>query len=319
MRYLHKFICTFLCILLALGLFACGDKKIEDTVNEQTVKEQIDSEMPIVDISTDGSTGEADAAFKDVITNSVVSENVISDNHTAENNISENDAAEDNISENDTLDADAALNEENPEENVQPAESAMQNTGFYKKPIDDEIKARITGISYPGTPGMEITYDNLAYVHVLYVDFEGNTQNGELICDRTLADDMLDIFSQLYAAKYQIDKIRLIDEYGGDDDASCADDNTSCFNYRPVTGGKKLSRHAYGRAIDINPYYNPYVTFKNGQPHVLLPATAQYIDRSQEFLHKIDENDLCYKLFAAHGFKWGGYYKNVKDYQHFEK
>lgn len=190
---------------------------------------------------------------------------------------------------------------------------------FYIEELSDEIKSRITGISYPGTSDMQITYDDLRYLRVKYYDYDGNICDGEIICNAVISEDLLDIFSELYKAEYQFSKIRLIDEYGGDDDASCADDNTSCFNYRAVTGGKKLSKHAYGLAIDINPFYNPYVKFVNGTPTVLLDATIPYIQRNADFPHKIDENDLCYKLFIEHGFKWGGAWNNVKDYQHFEK
>lgn len=244
---------------------------------------------------------------KELVENEIVAEELV------ENETSDEEEVEDDVVEDDTASDDEGVLENDIEKD------SKKEGDFYISELDDDIKARITGISYPGTEGMAVSYSDLRYLHILYNDFNGNSVQGELICNKKIADDLLDIFMRLYEAGYQLDKVRLIDEYGGDDDASCADDNTSCFNYRIVTGGSKLSNHAYGMAIDVNPYYNPYVKYKNGQPSVLLPATAAYIDRSADFPHKIDENDLCYKLFAEHGFKWGGYYKNVKDYQHFEK
>lgn len=199
------------------------------------------------------------------------------------------------------------------------AEPEIEEDDFYAKALDDAIKSKITGITYPNTSGMQITYDDLSYVHVLYKDFNNNTCEGEIICNKKVAEDFVDIFKQLYAAEYQIDKIKLIDEYGGDDDISCEQDNTSCFNYRVVDGTTKLSKHSYGTAIDINPMYNPYVKFKDGVAYTKLDCSQPYIDRTQDFPHKIDENDLCYKLFISHGFSWGGSWKNSKDYQHFEK
>ena len=95
--------------------------------------------------------------------------------------------------------------------------------------------------------------------------------------------------------------------------------NTSCFNFRLVEGTTSLSKHALGLAIDINPFLNPYVSTKNGQPYVSPPGSEYYADRSNVFPCKIDENDLCYKLFTAHGFTWGGHWKTMKDYQHFQK
>ena len=101
---------------------------------------------------------------------------------------------------------------------------------------------------------------------------------------------------------------------------SCEANNTSCFNYRQVVGSSSLSKHALGLAIDINPLYNPYITYNgDGSANVYPENAADYVDRSKEFPYKIDENDLCYKLFTEHGFTWGGHWNNVKDYQHFQK
>ncbi|MCR5418897.1 MAG: M15 family metallopeptidase [Lachnospiraceae bacterium] len=189
--------------------------------------------------------------------------------------------------------------------------------GFFKEPLSDTICKTINGVSYHEND--TITYEDLSYLQVLYVDYEKNTRTGELICNKKIADDLLEIFSELYDAGYEICRIRLIDEYGGDDDASCADDNTSCFNYRVVQGTTHLSNHAKGLAIDINPFYNPYVTYPDGKERISPPGSEPYADRSSIGPHMIDENDLCYRLFTEHGFKWGGHWKSLKDYQHFEK
>lgn len=192
---------------------------------------------------------------------------------------------------------------------------------FYYEPLTDLVKERITGISYPEN-GCTVPYEDLAYVGLLYVDFEGQEQTGELICNKAIAQDMVEIFYELYRNEYQIERVRLIDEYGGDDTASMADNNTSCFNYRVVDGTTSLSKHAYGLAIDINPYYNPYVVFNkngDGDTYISPPGSEIYADRSQDFAYKIDENDLCYRLFTEHGFTWGGNWNSTKDYQHFQK
>ena len=191
---------------------------------------------------------------------------------------------------------------------------------FYYTALTEDIRQRITGKSYPDTEEpIQISYDELAYVHVLYYDFDAQVQEGELICNQEIAQDLVEIFSGLYNGKYPIEKIRLIDEYDADDEASMADNNTSCFNYRTVPGKTKLSNHSYGRAIDVNPLYNPYVREKNGALLVSPDNAAAYADRSAEFPHKIDKDDLCYKLFVQHGFQWGGSWNSSKDYQHFEK
>ncbi|MDE5823562.1 MAG: M15 family metallopeptidase, partial [Lachnospiraceae bacterium] len=128
---------------------------------------------------------------------------------------------------------------------------------FYYTALTEEIKERITGKSYPDTEeSLQISYEDLAYVHVLHYDFQAQVQEGELICNQSIAQDLVDIFHELYESQYPIEKIRLIDEYDADDEASMADNNTSCFNYRTVPGRTKLSNHSYGCAIDINPLYN---------------------------------------------------------------
>ena len=96
--------------------------------------------------------------------------------------------------------------------------------------------------------------------------------------------------------------------------------NTSCFNYRRVAGSKTLSYHSQGKAIDINPLYNPCVKrLHNGSTSVSPKTGRAYSNRSKTFKYKIDHNDLVYKLFKKHGFTWGGDWKSLKDYQHFEK
>lgn len=193
----------------------------------------------------------------------------------------------------------------------------MYQDFFYDTEITPHIKKRIHKLSYK--EDCTVPYSDLRYLNVLYVDFHHTVQTGEIICNKTIAHDLLEIFYELYQAGYQIDKIRLIDDYLADDDLSCLDNNTSCFNYRNIYGSDTLSLHALGLAIDINPFYNPYITYPNGTIRISPPGSEAYADRNADFPHKIDENDLCYQLFIGHGFTWGGHWKTIKDYQHFQK
>lgn len=191
---------------------------------------------------------------------------------------------------------------------------------FYACPLDEELKNKITGLSYPADDtDAKISYDELRYVHVLYIDFDGKVAEGELICHRDIAQDLVEIFQELYLQRYPIERICLVDEYGADDEASMEANNTSCFNYRVIYGTDHLSNHSYGKAIDINPFYNPYVFSRNGEIMVQPAGAEAYVDRSAENPYAIDEEDLCYQLFIQHGFQWGGNWSNSKDYQHFEK
>lgn len=196
--------------------------------------------------------------------------------------------------------------------------------GFYYEPLSDNLRRYITGVSYPAETdgGQEpaITLDELRYIHILHYNFDGNAVEGELICNEAIAQDLVEIFYELYRNEYQLERVLLIDEYDGEDRASMEDNNTSCFNYRVVNGTSSLSKHALGLAIDVNPFYNPYITYNKDGSENVSPATAEfYADRSASFPYKIDENDLCYKLFIKHGFIWGGNWNSIKDYQHFQK
>lgn len=229
---------------------------------------------------------------------------------------------------------------EKPENTASSTVSVAAVDSFSYSELTDEVKSRITGISYPITrseadslavpavnilsdsDSLQISYEDLRYLTVLYYDFDGNVQEGELICNAYIAEDLKEIFYELYRNEYRIESIRLIDDYNGDDTASMEANNTSCFNYRVVDGTTSLSKHALGCAIDINPFYNPYIVFDksgNGQDYISPKGSEIYADRSKDFAYKIDENDLCYKLFKEHGFTWGGNWNSCKDYQHFQK
>jgi len=165
--------------------------------------------------------------------------------------------------------------------------------------------------------GQQVVLDTL---QVQYVDFQGKSQQGILICNQRIASDLKEIFKELYKAKYPIERIRPISEYDNDDERSMRANNTSCYCYRNVKGSVKLSKHAQGLAIDINPLYNPCVRRKKDGTLLIQPATGKpYVDRSKTFKYKITTQDLCYRLFMQHGFRWGGAWRSLKDYQHFEK
>lgn len=192
--------------------------------------------------------------------------------------------------------------------------------GFSYSKIDSRLKKRINGNSYK--KNNDISYEDLRYVRVKYYNYKGKEKEGELIVNKLIAKDVVRIFYELYEIKYQIRRIELIDKYKADDNLSMEADNTSCFNYRKIAGSSNLSMHALGLAIDINPKINPCV----GGAHGILPANGKlYKERDVKKckgIYKkmmIHKNDKVYKIFAAHGFSWGGDWKNMKDYQHFYK
>ena len=195
---------------------------------------------------------------------------------------------------------------------------AAQNDAFKADTLTDAVFQRMLGRSYPAD--CTVAKSELRYLQVLHYDAEGHVHKGEMVCNRRIADDLLDIFRRLYEAHYPIERMKLIDDYGADDEQSMQANNTSCFCYRAMAGGKRLSKHAQGLAVDINPLYNPYVKTRKDGTSIVQPKTGKpYTDRSRKFRYKIEKGDLCYRLFMEHGFIWGGSWLSLKDYQHFEK
>ena len=186
---------------------------------------------------------------------------------------------------------------------------------FYVAEIDEKIFARIDGKSYKKDCPLPLS--ELRYLHVLHKNLDGKILAGEMICNVRIAEPLIEIFQQLYAASYPIEKIRLIDEYDADDELSMRDNNSSCFNFRRVSFTDRISLHGYGMAVDINPLYNPYIKSVDGKKIIAPDNAADFEDRTKNFPYKIEADDLCCKLFAARGFLWGGDWDEEKDYQHF--
>ena len=206
-----------------------------------------------------------------------------------------------------------------PDPYLQNVEKKIYREGFFSVPLNAALRERITGMSYPkDTRSCLVSFDELRYLRILYVDFSDEEHVGELIVHKKLADEVLKIFAELYDNRYPLTSVRLVDDFGqpGDDTKSMEADNTSSFCYRKVADSEKLSRHSYGAAIDINPMRNPYIR-PDGS---VSPSNGkQYADRSKDFPGKIDKHDLCYKIFTRYGWSWGGDFTDSKDYQHFSK
>lgn len=181
--------------------------------------------------------------------------------------------------------------------------------------ISDELFARMYGKTY--TDDCTVSRDDLRYVRVLHANAQGEILTGEMVVNAAIADEISEIFRELFDARYPIERMRLADDYNAIDEASMEDNNSSGFCYRPIEGTNRPSKHALGMAVDVNTLYNPYYRYADGE---VLPVTgAPYLDRSQDFPYKIVPGDLCHRLFTERGYTWGGSWGSVKDYQHFEK
>lgn len=168
-------------------------------------------------------------------------------------------------------------------------------------------------------PGAPVRCSQLQVLRFPYVDFDGRMHDdGEIMVMAAVAPQVQTIFKLLLERRVPLARARLMGNYHGDDAASMADNNTSAFNQRPITGGSAASLHAYGLAIDINPLQNPYVRRDAlGLAEVSPPSGKPYATRLPHRPGMVDQQVV--DIFAAHGFPiWGGDWRQPIDYQHFQ-
>ena len=189
---------------------------------------------------------------------------------------------------------------------------------FSVNAIPDSIFALMEGRSFK--TDCTVPRSSLRYILCLHRDDGGRSIVGEMVVNKAIAKDVLEIFRQLYEAGYPIERMRLIDYWDADDERAMTANNSSSFNFRFISHTNKVSKHGMGMAIDINPLYNPYTkTLADGKTIVEPAAGKPYLDRQRKYKYKIERGDLCFRLFRKYGFHWGGDWQSVKDYQHFEK
>lgn len=180
-------------------------------------------------------------------------------------------------------------------------------------PIDPATRARMTGVSWHR--GCPVGFADLRLLTVSHWGFDGHRHRGRLVVNRGAAGAILKTMRSLYRLRFPIRQMRLVDAYGADDHRSMAADNTSAFNCRFVAGSDGVwSEHAYGRALDLNPLENPYVT-ESG--YVSPPAGALFANRSRHRRGMVHRGGPVVDAFAAAGWQWGGNWPWPKDYQHF--
>lgn len=174
--------------------------------------------------------------------------------------------------------------------------------------------ATVTSASLPYSwrSGCPVGPSLLRLVTLDHWGFDGRVRSGRLVVHRDVATDVVAAFHRLYDARFQIQRMELVDVYQGSDAASMDANNTSAFNCRAVTGGSSWSEHSYGWAIDINPVQNPYVSGST----VLPAAGRQWLDRTDVVPAMIVRPGPVVDAFAAIGWRWGGDWTTKKDYQH---
>jgi hypothetical protein len=196
----------------------------------------------------------------------------------------------------------------------EPSDTVSQGQKAFRGTISRIAAAqakRMTGVSW--RPGCPVPLRDLRLLTMSHRRFDGTVGQGRLIVHRDVARDVVSVFRRLHAAGFPIRRMVPVDAYGASDFRSIEADNTSAFNCRYVDGTTRWSEHAYGRAIDLNPIENPYVS--GGKTSH--PASVPYLDRSRRRPGMAYEGGAMVRAFDAIGWGWGGRWTSVKDYQHF--
>jgi hypothetical protein len=177
--------------------------------------------------------------------------------------------------------------------------------------IDVAQAKRMTGVSWRA--GCPVALRDLRLLTLSHWGFDGRSRTGRLIVHRDVASVLVAVFRELYAARFPIRRMLPVDAYGASDFRSIEADNTSAFNCRFVDGTTRWSEHAHGRAIDVNPIENPFVS-GGATSH---SASRPYVDRSRRRPGMAYEGGALVRAFDRIGWSWGGRWTSVKDYQHF--
>ena len=186
-----------------------------------------------------------------------------------------------------------------------PDDEAFRATS---EPVPSEVAARSTW-----TPACPVDLDDLRYVTVTFWGFDDRPHTGELLVHTSAAQDLVDVFEQLYNARFPIEEMRVVAADELDAPPTGDGNNTTAFVCRPSVGSDSWSQHASGLAVDINPFHNPYA-----RDDVVLPELASaYVDRAHHRPGMIQSGDVVTEAFAEIGWGWGGDWRSAKDWMHF--
>lgn len=190
--------------------------------------------------------------------------------------------------------------------------AALPASAFFAKieNVDSKTYHNMKGKSW--TDNCPINIQDLHHLRLNYIDYEGKKQIGELLVHKTISEDVITIFKELYEAKYPIQSMRLYSDFDGKNSLEEAN-NTTSFYCKPKAGKRKISKHAFGLAIDINPMQNPY----KGK-HLWPQGAKKNLERDSTTPGLITTQTKIFEIFTKHGWKWGGLNKH-SDYMHFEK
>ncbi len=162
-------------------------------------------------------------------------------------------------------------------------------------------------------PACPVTAGELRYLTMSFVGFDGRPHTGEMIVHADVARDVVAVFEQLFAAGFPIEEMRVVAAQELDAPPTGDGNNTTAFVCRPAVGQSRWSAHAYGLAIDVNPFHNPYQ-----RDDLVLPELASsYLDRSWQRPGMVRDGGPVVSAFEGIGWTWGGRWSQPVDLMHF--
>jgi len=161
-----------------------------------------------------------------------------------------------------------------------------------------------------------VTLDDLAYVTVSHYGFDGEYHTGELLVNAAVAEDIVQVFRTLHEARFPIEEMRVVRAEEIDAPPTGDGNDTTSFVCRPAVGSDGgWSWHAFGLAVDVNPFHNPYL-----KGDLVLPELASsYTDRDRELPGMVLPDGVVVEAFNEIGWQWGGTWHSLKDWMHFSR
>ena len=186
-----------------------------------------------------------------------------------------------------------------------PASGSFEST---IRPVPAEVLARSSWQPTCPTPA-----DRLRYLTMSFQGFDGRVHTGEMLVNAAVAETVVAVFGRLFAARFPIEEMRVVDAAELNLPPTGDGNNTTAFVCRPARGQTRWSAHAYGLAIDLNPFHNPYV-----RDDLVLPELASaYLDRNRTLPGMVHDGDPAVSAFDAAGWTWGGRWSEPADPMHF--
>lgn len=177
-------------------------------------------------------------------------------------------------------------------------------------PITPGLRRRMGDTYRVGCP---VPLSALRYLTLTFRGFDSRTHTGELVVAATAAPSAVRVFRALFVQGFPLEQMRLPTTADVTARPTGDGNNTAGFVCRAAVRQTRFSAHAYGLAIDVNPFDNPYV-----QDGLVLPELASaYANRTWVRRGMFEPGSAAVRAFTREGWTWGGAFHRPKDYQHF--